>query len=151
MPCAHLHPQSVGSAGRVCAQVHMGTPVAQTASPGVLQGEDVIPTVCWMMRSEFTSSPSLIPLLKIDRTSRALSGAGSLSLSCTRFPINLKAAPAQSRAAAALAASCTPPGRAPDLESISHSRCTNAECLHVSSVPRFRANCRRRAARAGVQ
>jgi hypothetical protein len=63
----------------------------------------------------------------------------------------VKAAPAQSRAAAALAASCTPPGRAPDLESISHSRCTNAECLHVSSVPRFRANCRRRAARAGVQ
>jgi hypothetical protein len=47
-----------------------------------------MPTVCWMMRSvcdgEFASSPSLIPLLNTDRRSRDLSGAGSLSLSCTR-------------------------------------------------------------------
>ena len=130
-----------GFGGGVCAQV--GTPAAQAASPGVLAGDDVMPTVCWMMRSvcdgEFTSSPSLIPLLKIDRTSRALSGAGSLSLSCTRLPVTLKAGTAESRAAAALAASRTPPGRAPGMESIGPSRGTKAECLHVSSVPRFRA------------
>ncbi len=47
-----------------------------------------MPTVCWMMRSvcdgEFASSPSLIPLLNTDRRSSDFSGAGSLSLSCTR-------------------------------------------------------------------
>ena len=85
----------------VCVPTQVGTPAAQAASPGVLAGDDVMPTVCWMMRSvcdgEFTSSPSLIPLLKIDRTSRALSGAGSLSLSCTQFPVNLKSGTSFSR------------------------------------------------------